>query len=81
MSNRKIPVINMQKTGDNIKELRKKNGLSVKDLQSIFGFNNPGTIYRWQHGDNMPTIDNLILLADVFHARIDEILAVDYQEI
>lgn len=32
-----IPAIDMIKTGENINTLRKKAGLSVKDLQDIFG--------------------------------------------
>ncbi len=47
---------------------------SVKDLQDIFGFATPQAIYKWQHGTAMPTVDNLVVLAAVFHARIDDII-------
>ncbi len=35
-----IPTVDLIKTGENITELRKDVGLSVKDLQEIFGFAN-----------------------------------------
>lgn len=69
-----IPVIDMVKTGQNIRNLREQAGLSVKDLQDVFGFATPQAIYKWQHGTAMPTIDNLVVLAAVFEVRIDEIL-------
>ncbi|MCQ2422994.1 MAG: helix-turn-helix domain-containing protein [Lachnospiraceae bacterium] len=72
-----MPVINMGATGANITVLRKKAGLSVKELQAIFGFATPQAIYKWQHGAAMPTIDNLAVLAAVFGTSIDEILVFD----
>ncbi len=69
-----IPAIDLIKTGQNITELRLRAGLSVRDLQSIFGFATPQAIYKWQHGTAMPTIDNMVVLAAVLHVRIDDIL-------
>lgn len=67
----------MVRTGENIVRLRKQSGLSVKDLQDIFGFATPQAIYKWQHGTALPTIDNLVVLAAVFQVHTDDILAVD----
>jgi len=36
------------KTGQSIIFLRKKAGLTVKDLQDAFGFGTPQVIYKWQ---------------------------------
>ena len=46
----KMPVIDMMKTGQNIVLLRKRAGLSVRDLQDAFGFGTPQAIYKWQQG-------------------------------
>ena len=43
-----MPVINMTATGMNIARLRKNAGMTVRDLQAIFGFANPQAIYKWQ---------------------------------
>ena len=67
----------MVKTGQNIMNLRVVAGLSVKDLQDIFGFATPQAIYKWQHGTALPTIDNLVVLAAVFQVHMDEILVLD----
>ena len=72
-----MPVIDMVKTGQNIMKLRVAAGLSVKDLQDVFGFATPQAIYKWQHGTALPTIDNLVVLAAVFQVRMDEILVLD----
>ncbi|MBQ7486471.1 MAG: helix-turn-helix transcriptional regulator [Clostridia bacterium] len=68
------PVIDMAATGVNIVRLRREAGLSVKDLQNIFGFSTPQAIYKWQRGTAMPTIDNLVVLAAVFNITVDDIL-------
>ncbi len=72
-----MPTIDMVATGKNIERLRKNAGISVRDLQNVFGFGTPQAIYKWQHGTAMPTIDNLVVLADVLQVRIDDILVVD----
>ncbi len=69
-----IPTVDMVKTGENIMKLRECTGLSVRELQDVFGFATPQAIYKWQHGTALPTIDNLVVLAAVFHVKIDDIL-------
>ena len=72
--------INMTATGENIKKLRELAGLTVRNLQDIFGFTTPQAIYKWQHGTAMPTIDNLIVLADVFKVSMDEIIIMNAEQ-
>ena len=69
-----MPAIDMVATGRNIVRLREAAGLSVKDLQDIFGFATPQAIYKWQHGTAMPTLDNLVVLAAVLEVTMDEII-------
>ena len=71
-----FPTIDMVKTGQNIARLRKQSGLSVRDLQDLFGFATPQAIYKWQQGTAMPTIDNLVVLAAIFQVRMDDILVI-----
>ena len=74
-----MPIIDMEKTGQNIIVLRKKAGLSVRDLQDAFGFGTPQAIYKWQQGLALPTIDNLVALAAMLGVTIDDILVTDRQ--
>ncbi len=69
-----LPMIDMIATGNNIIRMRQKNGLSVQDLQNIFGFSTPQAIYKWQRGTAMPTLDNLVVLASVFDTTLDAII-------
>lgn len=72
-----IPTIDMVKTGQNIIQLRKEKGLSVKDIQDIFGFSTPQAIYKWQQGTALPSVDNLVILAVIFQVQVDDILVLN----
>ena len=75
-----VPVIDLRATGQNIKTLRKAAGISVRDLQAVLGFTNPQAIYKWQNGDSLPSVDNLVILASVLGVTVDEILVTDGDE-
>ncbi len=70
----RIPVIDMIATGRNIDRLRRNAGMTVRDLQTVFGFSTPQAIYKWQRGDAMPTLDNIVVLAAVFGVTVEDIL-------
>ena len=70
------PTINISKTGQNIRQLRVSAGITVASLQKVLGFATPQAIYKWQRGDALPTIDNLVVLAAVLGVRVDDILIV-----
>lgn len=76
-----IPTIDMIGTGQKICRLRLEAGISVKELQDIFGFSTPQAIYKWQHGTALPTIDNLIVLAAVLGVKVDDILVLNDMQI
>lgn len=72
----KYPIINLEKTGENIKNLREAKNISVKELQDILGFTTPQAIYKWQWGESLPSIDSLVVLAKVFETTIQNILII-----
>ena len=69
-----FPVIDTAATGDNIRRLRQARGLSVRDLQSYFGFEEPRAIYKWQKGECLPTVDNLYALGTLLEVPMEQIL-------
>ena len=71
-----FPFIDTAATGRNIDRLRQQAGLSVKDMQKVFGFATPQAIYKWIHGTALPTIDNLVILAVMLDVTMDEIIVV-----
>ena len=71
-----MPTIDITATGNNIKKLRDKNGFTTKNIMDTLGFNNPNAIYKWFRGLSLPTLDNLVILADMFGVNLDDIVVV-----
>ena len=69
-----FPVIDLEATGRNIVRIRRERGLTVRDLQRYFGFEEPRAIYKWQRGENLPSIDNLYALSRILQVPMDSIL-------
>ena len=74
MQQNQYPVIDPVATGENIVRLRQERGLSVRDLQAFFGFEEPQAIYKWQRGKSLPSVDNLYALGALLDVPLDEIL-------
>ena len=74
MSMVQFPVIDPVATGANICRLRKDRGLTVRDLQHYFGFEEPQAIYKWQRGQSLPSVDNLYALSALLQVPMNEIL-------
>ena len=71
---RTYPVVDMKKTGQNIKRIMQKKGLTVKDIQTFLELAAPQGIYHWFDGRSMPTLDNLYALSELFHMPVDKLL-------
>lgn len=70
------PVIDMPKTGTNIKLLIAKSGLTVQEVRAYFSFEEPTAIYNWQRGIALPTVDHLLALSKLLDVPMEEILVV-----
>lgn len=75
-----FPSVNLKATGENIIRLRKLKGLSVRQIQDFFGFEQPQAIYKWQRGECLPSVDNLFALSKLLGTSIDTILVGDGQD-
>lgn len=73
------PVIDLAETGRSIERHRRQAGLTVRDLQTYFGFEYPQAIYKWQHGECLPTVDNLLALARLLRVPMEDLLVYDDQ--
>ena len=78
--NGKLPAIDLKRTGQNITRMRKEAGVSVRELQIMFGFTSPQAIYNWQNGISLPSVDNFIVLAAVLGMTIEEIIAIEGED-
>lgn len=68
------PVINPVETGKRLRALRISSGFSVRDIQNVFGFEHPQAVYSWEYGVNVPTVDNLLVLATLFNVELKDLL-------
>lgn len=68
------PVIDMVRTGRNIKMIMQAKGLSVKEIQKFLLLETPQSIYHWFEGKSMPTLDNLYALSELFRIPVDMLL-------
>lgn len=69
-----MPVINMEQTGKQIAELRKKANLTVNDIKEALTLTTVNAVYKWQRGQTLPTLDNLVALAALFDCTINDIV-------
>ena len=71
---RTYPVVDIVRTGQNIKMIMQTKGLSVKELQNFLGLETPQGIYHWFEGKSTPSLDNLYALSELFRMPVDMLL-------
>ena len=70
-----MKMINMEKTGDRIREYIDDN-TSMKEVAEYLGVT-LYSVYKWTYGRSLPTIDNLVNLADFLNAPMYNLLVVE----
>ena len=70
----RMPIIDTIKTGQNIRGMRIKSGMTIKDIQDVCGIS-AAAVCKWQNGQAVPTVDNLVVLSSIWNVRIDDIIA------
>ena len=71
--------IDMEKTGKKIKEIRKRSGMTIRQVQEACGIS-AAAVCKWQNGQAMPTLDNLIILADLWDVKMDDLIVERWTE-
>ena len=54
-----IPVIDKEKTGNQIRRMMDLRGLSVQDVKTYLSLGCVQSVYHWLDGQSLPTLDNL----------------------
>ena len=70
-----MPTIDMTATGRNIKNKKIGAGMSVADITSACGVS-AAAVCKWQNGQTIPSIDNMIVLATIWNCKIDDIVVI-----
>lgn len=67
-------IVDTVATGKNINRFRLDANLSVRDVQKACLLSTPTCVYRWIHGESLPTLDNLVILAVLLNVKLDDII-------
>ena len=71
------PVIDLKKTGNNIKRISKEKGLSADMIKDLLGISDRSNVYKWFRGEVLPTVENLLALSILFGVTINELIIVE----
>lgn len=66
--------VDMIMTGQLIKRLVSEAGYSVSEVQNRLGLSCPQPIYRWYKGQNLPSVDNLLMLSGMLGLHMEDFL-------
>ena len=72
----RMPTIDLPATGMNIGILMKMNGISAADVADRMGFSSRNAVYKWIKGESLPTLDNIVILAELLDVTVEEILVI-----
>ena len=65
--------IDMNATGKKMKEMRKKSGMTIKQVQEACEIS-AAAVCKWQNGQTIPSLDNLLILSHIWNVKIDDLI-------
>ena len=68
-----VCAIDPVETGRKIRETRRNLGISVTEVSDFFLIAR-NSVYKWERGDSLPSIDNLYSLAWFFGVSMDQLV-------
>lgn len=68
------PVVDMKASGKAIEQAMKEEGVTPKLFARVMGWEKPQAIYRWYHGETLPTIDTLTVLSRVLNRPLETLI-------
>lgn len=72
-----LPHINVDATGKQLKRIRKEHNFSVQDIQHQIGLISAQAIYKWERGQALPSLDNIVILAKLYKVTLDDLLVIE----
>ncbi len=65
-------------TGTMIKYYRVLNHMTVSQLCEAVGLCSEQAVYKWQRGESLPSVDNLVQLCKIFNVTLDDLVQVKH---
>lgn len=69
--------ISKAETGKKIRKLMNHYGISVREVQEEMGLESPQAVYKWLNAKTIPSTENLLILARLFHVSIEELIVLE----
>ena len=66
-------MLDTRKVGRNLRQLREKNSLTQSQVAESL-FVSRQAVSSWEIGNTMPSIESCILLLDLYHVNLEELL-------
>ena len=66
--------IDIEATGNNLKQICKRKGITAMDLMSLLHFTTPTAVYKWYSGRNLPSMDNMMIIAGFLGVKVEDIV-------
>lgn len=70
-------IMDTDKTGENLKQLRKNAGLRVQDVRESLGMESVQSVYDWEGHRKLPRIENILALSRLYGVAVETLLAYD----
>lgn len=68
--------INLEATGKRIRDSRKALGLTMQDVIDRLYLGSQMSVWKWETGKNLPTLDNLVNLAEILECEPMDLIVV-----
>lgn len=72
-----LPHINVDAIGKQLKRIRKEHNFSVQDIQHQIGLISAQAIYKWERGQALPSLGNIVILAKLYEVTLDDLLVIE----
>ena len=60
--------------GEKHNKAQEERWIISKRYTGLLTASTPNAIYKWQNGESLPTLDNLVILAEMLGVSIDEVI-------
>ena len=72
-----IPLIDREKTGQQIRSMMEERGITVPEVQRYLCLGCVQSIYHWFQGKSLPSLDNLYALSELMQVPMDALICGD----
>ncbi len=66
--------ISKHRTGKRIQKLMAERGITVREMQEQMELESAQAVYKWIHGQALPTTENMLMIARILNVPMEELI-------